>query len=166
MGAKKNIPRKKVAEAYAKCGGALGMTAQSLGIGRTTLWHMMQRDGKLVEMMNDYHQTRLDRIENNVYRAAEGIPNMVMEDVYDANGNLVGQMEVMRGWIEPPDHRCAKLVLEAKAKDRGYGKLDIDLGAQEGTQILITNTVVRRGQVGPNKQVSLDAPSATSEASQ
>jgi hypothetical protein len=136
---------KKIVAAFVKCKGNPGKTAKMLGIDRTTLWRMQQNNPELAQQMADAWESKLDTIEESAIVMAEGIPKMETLDVLDKKGNVIGKEEKQVGWICPPDARFAKMLLDARAKSRGYGKMDIDLGASEGTQILITNTVVRRG---------------------
>ena len=100
--------------------------------------------------MNDILQGDVDEVIIAVKRSAKGIPKMEFVLMPDGKGGKV-EVFVQTGWIEKPDMRAAQLYLNAHARDRGYGKTEIDLGASEGTQLLITNTVVRRGEVVTNE---------------
>jgi hypothetical protein len=151
MGKKIRINKKKVVRVYVECNGNLGKTAVALGIERTTLWRMQQADPELAQLMEDNLQAHLDNIEQAAICMAEGIPKMEWVETRDAEGNATGKVYMQTGWVHPPDARFAKLVLDARAKARGYGKQEIDLGNVEGTQLLITNTVVRRGEVSEGK---------------
>lgn len=146
---RKAIPPKKVLATFAANDGNMKATASALGIDRTTLWRMQQANPDLAAAMNDILQGDVDEVIIAVKRSAKGIPKMEWILVPDGKG---GKEEVYLqiGWIEKPDMRAAQLYLAAHARDRGYGKTEIDLGASEGTQLLITNTVVRRGEVKTN----------------
>src|SRR5690349_17373924 len=138
---------KKVIEAYAKCNGNIGKTAALLGIDRTTLWKMQQVDQALAQAMSDRLEATIDNMEESATIMAQGIPKMEWVDVKNKVGEVIDTVWKQTGWLQPPDARFAKMLLDAKAKNRGYGKMEIDLGAQEGTQLLTTVTVVRRGTV-------------------
>lgn len=145
--AKKRTSTKRILEVFAAKKGNLSKSAATLGITRQTLWQWQQEDQDLARQMHHIKQTRYDTIEESVETCAEGIPKMEWVEVTDKHGVVIDKEYRQTGWIIPPDIRAAALLLAARARERGYGKSEIELGATEGTEILITNTIVKRGSV-------------------
>jgi hypothetical protein len=140
------ISNKRILDTYRKMEGNATRTAKALKMDRSTLWRMRQLDPELSEAMAAIEQGEIDEIITAVKVSAKGIPKMEWVEVPDGKGGRK-QDYIQTGWLEYPNMRAAQMFLNAHAKDRGYGKQEIDLGNAEGTQLLITNTVVRRGEV-------------------
>lgn len=145
--AKKRAPAKRIIEVFAKNKGNLTKTATALGVTRQALWLWQQEDQELAKQMHHIKQARYDGIEEAVEFCAEGIPKMEWVEVTDKHGTVIDKEWKQTGWLVAPNIAACALILAARARERGYGKQEIELGAAEGTEILITNTIVKRGSV-------------------
>ena len=65
----KNIPFPVIAKTYKANAGNLALTAEALGIDRSTLWHWRKQYPELEQMLDDYDESLGDLAESKLMMA-------------------------------------------------------------------------------------------------
>jgi hypothetical protein len=137
----KKYTYEEVFEAHFKARGRMGDTCKLLNIERTTIYGWMERDPVVGKALEDAKEAIKDHWEKIIKHKAEGRPQ------YDSEGNIIG-FEV------EPDIQALRILLRAKASDRGYGVSTTKIDVPEGTEIHIERKVVTRESLGTSDQTT------------
>ena len=116
--------------------------ADELGVDRHTVARTIEDDPSIAAGFAAALDRRVDTVEDSLYILAAGIPKI--EQVMLADGSIEDQQT---GWLVPPDARAIKILLDAKARDRGYGKQELVLSNDEPLQVMIVQKVIKRADI-------------------
>ena len=98
----------------------VGKVCKQLGIPRSTYYLWKKQDADFDEQTEEIFEYDIDDSEEKLRLLRQGLPKFKE----DENGN-----KVFNGWIEKPHFGALMAHLEAKGKDRGYGRtLSIESG--------------------------------------
>lgn len=151
-GSKKiKISPKKLVALLLQHRGNKSAVAEALGVHRDTLMRMINDRPEVASEFRAEMDRRVDTVEDAVYLMAIGIPKM--EDVILPDGSKQSRQV---GWNVPPDPRAAKMLLDAKAKDRGYGKQELTLSTTEPIAVTVVNRIIKRESISEGKAEVID----------
>ena len=145
-GSKKiKVSPKKMVALLLKYKGNKSKIADALGVNRVTVIRMLKDDPRLMEEFQQELDRRIDTVEDSLYILASGIPKMVDKSLED--GSI---QSVQEGWVVPPDPKAMKMMLDAKARDRGYGKQELVVNDGRPIEVLVTTKIIERGDPKPD----------------
>lgn len=105
--------KKALIELLPNKGYHVGKACKELGIGRRTYYNWLEEDDDFADQIDEVFAYDVDDSEERLRLLRQGLPKMEK----DANGVLK-----FKGWIEKPHFGALVVHLQAKAKDRGYGR--------------------------------------------
>lgn len=92
----------------------VGKACKELGIGRRTYYNWMEEDEDFADQIDEVFAYDVDDSEERLRLLRQGIPKMEKD-------KETGVLK-FKGWIEKPHFGALVVHLQAKAKDRGYGR--------------------------------------------
>lgn len=91
----------------------VGKACKELGIGRRTYYGWLEEDEDFADQIDEVFAYDVDDSEERLRLLRQGIPRMEKDET--------GALK-FKGWIEKPHFGALVVHLQAKAKDRGYGR--------------------------------------------
>lgn len=91
----------------------VGKCCKELGISRKTYYRWIEEDDDFADDIDEVFAYDVDDSEERLRLLRQGLPKMEK----DADGTLK-----FKGWVEKPHFGALVVHLQAKAKDRGYGR--------------------------------------------
>ena len=153
MGGSKKIKvsPKKLVSLLVQHRGNKSAVADALDVHRDTLQRMILDKPEIAKEFKAEMERRVDTVEDAVYLLAVGIPKMELIEFPDGTKEMI-----QVGWNVPPDPRAAKMLLDAKAKDRGYGKQELTLSTTEPIAVTVVNRIIKRESISEGKAEVID----------
>lgn len=123
--------KKKFLELYKRLGCNISKTCKAFQINRSTFQRWVKKDKVFQARVEEANEAMFDKLENAMYKKAIGFTRIVTKSSVKIGPKGTETTTTNTKMYFPPDVSAAKLLLDAKARHRGYGMKPDDSDADQ-----------------------------------